>query len=255
MAMSIGELAQRLRVTTRTLRHYDQLDLLPAHHVDPATGYRTYTHAELLRGVHIAQLKAAGLSLDDIATILDDTTKTGVVLERHRSTLDQRIADLRTQLATTQALLGDAALCTPEIRDLAATVGTHMATTSTAGTLSRDIRRCVQQLRRRTRATSDVRHASFRARFPLDPDSEPFALEVTAQPEPTGPAVAAPEQCMTATWTGPHALLPLIYDNVLHAATTTGLRLAGTVIEHYHDIGPIPRTTIALPVRTDASTR
>ena len=41
MSMTIGELARRLRVTPRTLRHYEELGLLRPQAVDDRTGYRT----------------------------------------------------------------------------------------------------------------------------------------------------------------------------------------------------------------------
>src|SRR5690349_5274029 len=72
--MRIGELAQRLRVSTRTLRHYESVGLLTPASVDESTGYRSYGAAELLRGVRIEQLKGTGLSLEEIRAALDGDT-------------------------------------------------------------------------------------------------------------------------------------------------------------------------------------
>jgi DNA-binding transcriptional MerR regulator len=58
--MTIGELARRLRVSPRALRHYETLGLLRPSHVDRHTGYRYYGPAELARGLRVEQLKAAG---------------------------------------------------------------------------------------------------------------------------------------------------------------------------------------------------
>ena len=44
---SIGEFARLGTVSVRTLRHYDEIGLLPPAKVDPDTGYRGYSAAQL----------------------------------------------------------------------------------------------------------------------------------------------------------------------------------------------------------------
>ena len=58
--LSIGEFARHLGVSVRMLRHYDALGLLIPAHVDPSTGYRHYTAAQLDRGnrLHIVSAHA-----------------------------------------------------------------------------------------------------------------------------------------------------------------------------------------------------
>ena len=91
--MTIGELAQRLRVTTRTLRHYAQLGLLLPERVDARNGYREYSEAQLIRGMRIEQLKATGLALATIRDMLDSGSDTSQVLRRRRHEIEGIVAD------------------------------------------------------------------------------------------------------------------------------------------------------------------
>ncbi len=68
--MKIGELAKRADVTTRTIRYYEQRGLLgPAERTD--SGYRLYTEETIARLNKIDGLKRIGLSLEEIASVLD----------------------------------------------------------------------------------------------------------------------------------------------------------------------------------------
>lgn len=66
----IGEFSRIARVTVETLRHYDALGLLKPAKVDPFTGYRYYSAKQLPLLNRIIALKEAGLSLEEIAHIL-----------------------------------------------------------------------------------------------------------------------------------------------------------------------------------------
>jgi DNA-binding transcriptional MerR regulator len=67
--LTIGDLAEGAGVPTSTIRYYDRIGLLPAD--DRRSGQRRYTTTSLRRLVFIGMLQDAGLSLDDIAGVLD----------------------------------------------------------------------------------------------------------------------------------------------------------------------------------------
>jgi DNA-binding transcriptional MerR regulator len=67
--LSIGEVARRAGVATSTVRFYERRGLLCAD--ARRSGQRRYRPATLRRLVFIGMLQDAGLSLDDIAGILD----------------------------------------------------------------------------------------------------------------------------------------------------------------------------------------
>ena len=117
--MTIGDLARRLRVSPRALRHYEALGLLRPSHVDARTGYRYYGSAELARGLQVEQLKAAGLPLASIVRILDDDVPMVEALEAHRSQLLGAITEQRRHLAVVEAMLGTSGdALTPELVDV-----------------------------------------------------------------------------------------------------------------------------------------
>lgn len=72
----IGEFSRIGCVTIDTLRHYDMLGLLKPVKVDPFTGYRYYSAKQLQSLNRIIALKEVGLSLDEIARILQDKLTT-----------------------------------------------------------------------------------------------------------------------------------------------------------------------------------
>lgn len=68
--MHIGELAEKSKMSLRTIRHYDDVGLLkPSARSDG--GFRLYTVGDLERLLMIRQVKALGFSLDEMAHILD----------------------------------------------------------------------------------------------------------------------------------------------------------------------------------------
>ncbi|MCW0233579.1 MAG: MerR family transcriptional regulator [Ferrovibrio sp.] len=72
----IGEFSRIARVSGRLLRYYDSIGLLSPRYVDPATGYRHYTIDQLGRLNRILALKDLGLTLDQVARLIDEQVST-----------------------------------------------------------------------------------------------------------------------------------------------------------------------------------
>ena len=103
--MKIGELSTRTGASTKTIRYYEDIGLLPQ--ADrAANGYRTYDEDSVDRLLFIRDAQATGLPLTEIASILDlrgrgETTCHHVIdlLEHHLHDLDAHIKTLkRTRL-------------------------------------------------------------------------------------------------------------------------------------------------------------
>mgnify|MGYP001436631756 CR=1 FL=1 len=98
MAWSIAEVARMAKVSSRTLRYYDQIGLLPPAWVGP-NGYRYYERDQLLQLQEILLLRQLGLDLETIAKILNDEQDRVAALQRHHQALlaerdrFQRLAD------------------------------------------------------------------------------------------------------------------------------------------------------------------
>ena len=73
---SIQEIARLTGTTSRTLRHYDDIGLLPPSRI-AANGYRHYDAAALVRLQRILLLRELGLGLPQIAEVLGPSTGSG----------------------------------------------------------------------------------------------------------------------------------------------------------------------------------
>jgi DNA-binding transcriptional MerR regulator len=97
--LKIGEFSQLGQVTLCTLRHYDDLGLLKPAHIDPENDYRYYAIEQLPRLNRIIALKELGLTLEQIATLMDRE----VTAEQLRGMLRLRQAEIAQEMAAAQA--------------------------------------------------------------------------------------------------------------------------------------------------------
>jgi DNA-binding transcriptional MerR regulator len=101
VSWSIVEVARISGVSSRTLRHYDEIGLLPPAGVRP-NGYRYYEQDELLRLQQILVMRELDLGLGEIAAILDQQRDALVALRGHYQRL-LRERDRLDQVARTVA--------------------------------------------------------------------------------------------------------------------------------------------------------
>ena len=92
---SIQEIARLAGTTSRTLRHYDDLGLLPPTRIAP-NGYRHYDERALVRLQRILLLRELGLGLPQIATVLDPS-RASRVSDSEASALETHLAWLREE--------------------------------------------------------------------------------------------------------------------------------------------------------------
>jgi DNA-binding transcriptional MerR regulator len=92
--LKIGDFSQLAQVSVRALRIYDEMGLLKPVHVDRFSGYRYYETEQLPRLNRIIALKDLGLTLDQIAQLLNDNLSA----EQLRGMLMMKQADLEQEL-------------------------------------------------------------------------------------------------------------------------------------------------------------
>jgi DNA-binding transcriptional MerR regulator len=97
----IGEFSHIARVSTRLLRFYAELGLLQPDFVDPDTGYRYYRASQLPRLNRILALKDIGLSLDEIAGLVEREVSPAEL----RQMLVARRSDVEQEVKRQQARL------------------------------------------------------------------------------------------------------------------------------------------------------
>jgi DNA-binding transcriptional MerR regulator len=111
MSWSIVEVARHAGVSSRTLRHYDDIGLVPPAYVG-SNGYRYYEREQLHRLQEVLVLRELGLPLDAVARVLDGTRDRAAVLREHRTALlaeRDRLARLADTVGRTIAEIeGDA---------------------------------------------------------------------------------------------------------------------------------------------------
>jgi DNA-binding transcriptional MerR regulator len=113
--MRIGDVAERTGLSLRTVRHYEDVGLLPAAQRSPG-GFRLYTDAAVERLLVITRMKPLEFTLEQMRELLDalDELAAGPstqrreelvsVLSGYRGLLAERTAKLRERILGAKAL-------------------------------------------------------------------------------------------------------------------------------------------------------
>lgn len=104
MDLSIKEVAKLAGTTSRTLRHYDSIGLLPPTRVG-SNGYRRYGRDALVRLQRVLLLRDLGLGLPQIAKILAGEQDDAVALAGHLVHLKAERNRLQTQINAVRSTL------------------------------------------------------------------------------------------------------------------------------------------------------
>lgn len=107
---SIQEIARLAGTTSRTLRHYDDIGLLPPSRI-AYNGYRHYDEAALVRLQRILLLRELGLGLPQIREVLtapagtEPSQGTEIALETHLALLREEQTRLTRQIASVESTI------------------------------------------------------------------------------------------------------------------------------------------------------
>jgi DNA-binding transcriptional MerR regulator len=104
----IGEFSKIAQVPGSVLRYYDQIGLLKPAQIDQWTGYRYYSASQLPRLHRILALKELGLSLEQIAQLLDDEFSTHELrgmLTLRKAQVEQAVSEEMARLRQIEARL------------------------------------------------------------------------------------------------------------------------------------------------------
>jgi DNA-binding transcriptional MerR regulator len=91
--LTVGQVAERLDITVRTLHHYDEIELLQPSERSPA-GYRLYTEGDLTRLQHVVVYRRLGFALEEIALLLDHPESVEQHLRRQRAAVQHRLDEM-----------------------------------------------------------------------------------------------------------------------------------------------------------------
>jgi effector-binding domain-containing protein len=104
----IGDFSRLSRISVKTLRYYDEIGLLKPVRVDQFTGYRYYSADQLPQLNYIIALKDTGLSLEEIATLVNnslDPSQIRDIFILKQAELRQRLSEERNRLEQVEKLL------------------------------------------------------------------------------------------------------------------------------------------------------
>jgi DNA-binding transcriptional MerR regulator len=100
--MTIGELAKAAGVNVQTVRYYERMELLPATHRWPGSGYRDFDDEALSRLRFIRSAKDLGFTLREIKELMEMQILPGEscaevkrLLEIKQQELDRRMQEMR----------------------------------------------------------------------------------------------------------------------------------------------------------------
>ncbi|MGH8964344.1 MAG: MerR family transcriptional regulator [Actinomycetes bacterium] len=115
MVLQIGEVAARVGLSLRTIRHWDEMGLVVPSGRSPG-GFRLYTEADIDRLTFVKTLKPLEFSLEQMRDLLrtidgleagprgDDATELQGRLAMYRAATDSRIEALRAQVQGLEVL-------------------------------------------------------------------------------------------------------------------------------------------------------
>jgi DNA-binding transcriptional MerR regulator len=100
--MRIGELARSAGATTKAIRYYESLGLLPEPDRTPSD-YREYPPEAVERVRFIKDAQASGLTLTEIQSLVDLKSAGQATCEHTVALLHRHLADIDTQIARLEA--------------------------------------------------------------------------------------------------------------------------------------------------------
>ena len=89
---SIGEISKMVKISSDTLRYYDEIQLLNPDYINPSNNYRFYSEEQVKELLYIMDLKDCGFNLDEIKIIIkltDETEMKRIFAKKESELLEQ----------------------------------------------------------------------------------------------------------------------------------------------------------------------
>jgi effector-binding domain-containing protein len=104
----IGDFSRLSRITVKALRYYDEIGLLKPVKVDQFTGYRYYSANQLPKLNFVLALKDMGLTLEEIATMINNSLSSyeiKTIFRQKKDELKQKVDVQQSQLEQLEKVL------------------------------------------------------------------------------------------------------------------------------------------------------
>jgi DNA-binding transcriptional MerR regulator len=105
--LSIGVFSRMTFVSVKALRHYDEIGLLAPAWVDPDSGYRHYSAAQVPVAQVIRRLRDLGMPLDQITAVVHarDVDTRNAAIAAHLRHMEDQLEETRATVASLRALI------------------------------------------------------------------------------------------------------------------------------------------------------
>jgi DNA-binding transcriptional MerR regulator len=104
--LSIGDFSRMTQLSVKTLRHYHDVGLVEPHHVDPATGYRYYSHDQVRTAQVVRRLRGLDMPIPEVRSVLaagpDDRN---AMISAHLGRLEAQLAETRDAVKALRDIL------------------------------------------------------------------------------------------------------------------------------------------------------
>ncbi|WP_099826488.1 Cu(I)-responsive transcriptional regulator [Oceaniglobus indicus] len=126
--MNIGEVSQRTGLPAKTIRYYEDIDLVTPQRAE--NGYRAFRESDLHKLTFLGRARALGFTIEDCRTLLAlyedserESAQVKALAQEHLHAIDDKIAQLQSMRATLAHLVhachGDDRPDCPILGDLA----------------------------------------------------------------------------------------------------------------------------------------
>ena len=241
--LGIGAFSKICMVSVKTLRHYDQIGLLPPAYIHPETGYRYYKTGQMSRMLLIQRLKRYGFSLDEIKSILacQETALLADTLTGQLEKLRQQVADTQTVISELEEHLQSLER-TGELMNYANRYDIRLVETQPLYTISsrqhmaaseygRYFGRLYERIARERLHPTGITLAAYHDRE-YDPENSDIEVAVTVE-KAEAERVFPSRLCASTIHLGPYSGLPDAYGAIVIWMQANGYEIADPPYEIY----------------------
>jgi DNA-binding transcriptional MerR regulator len=109
--LTIGDFAKVTHLSVKTLRHYHRVGLLEPAAVDPSSGYRYYSTAQVPTAQVIRRFRELDMPVEQLRAVLDapDLSTRNALVEAHLARMEEQLRRTRESVGALRALLSDSA--------------------------------------------------------------------------------------------------------------------------------------------------
>jgi DNA-binding transcriptional MerR regulator len=233
--LSIGDFSRMTQLTVKTLRHYHEVGLVVPARIDPSTGYRYYSPAQVPTAQVVRRLRELNMPIADVRAVLaSEPGERNVLISGHLGRLEQELATTRSAVESLRAILdrpGSASAI--EHRSVPATPAVAVQATVDRDDLIGFWQGAVEELRAIVAADRLRQTGALGALFGFGIFDNDRGAATVFIPVEDGPFTVPPAELAVIRHRGPHDDVDLAYSELGSYATRHEISVDGPLREYY----------------------